>query len=221
MANRKLVLVEWLDSRRGEGWVRLDELESSVTRCLSVGWIVAKDRTSVTLAGHLGENPDQCCGDLTIPKKAVVRMTSLTIPSERQPTNLISRASLLRRLRRSRETRARFLDSNLSKELAFQLRQLRDNKGWSQPELAKMTDTSQNAISRLENPNYGKATLTTLKKLAGIYDVGLVVRFVPFSQLLNWESGTPYIERGLSPSAIDVPSFEEEDEDEALDNALR
>ena len=80
MADRKLVIVEWLDSRRGEGWVRLDELESTVTRCRSVGWIVAKDAESVTLAGHLGENPDQCCGDLTIPNRAVVRMTPLTIP---------------------------------------------------------------------------------------------------------------------------------------------
>jgi transcriptional regulator with XRE-family HTH domain len=80
-----------------------------------------------------------------------------------------------------------------------------------------MTDTSQNAISRLESPNYGRATVTTLKKLAAVYDVGLVVRFVPFSKLLDWESSTPYIERGLSPSAIDVPSFEEEDKKGALD----
>ena len=80
MPSRELVLVEWLDSRRGEGWVRLDELDSTVTRCRSVGWIVARDRDSVTLAGHLGENPDQCCGDLTIPKKAMLRMTPLSIP---------------------------------------------------------------------------------------------------------------------------------------------
>jgi hypothetical protein len=79
-ANVELVLIEWLDSRRGEGWVRLDELDSTVTRCRSVGWIVARDRDSVTLAGHLGENPDQCCGDLTIPQKAMLRMTPLSIP---------------------------------------------------------------------------------------------------------------------------------------------
>ncbi len=84
MANKKLVLVEWLDSRRGEGWVRLDELESTVTRCRSVGWIVAKDRDSVTLAGHLGENPDQCCGDLTIPNKAIIKTTPLTMPKVSQ-----------------------------------------------------------------------------------------------------------------------------------------
>jgi hypothetical protein len=80
-ADRKLVLIEWLDSRRGEGWVRLEDLESTVTRCRSVGWIVARDAASVTLAGHLGESPEQCCGDLTIPARAILKMIPLSIPS--------------------------------------------------------------------------------------------------------------------------------------------
>jgi hypothetical protein len=77
----KLVLVEWLDSRRGEGWVRLDELESTITHCRSVGWIIAKDSQSVTLAGHLGKNPDQCCGDVTIPKRSIQKIIPLSLPS--------------------------------------------------------------------------------------------------------------------------------------------
>jgi hypothetical protein len=77
VADKQLVLVEWLDSRRGEGWVRLDELENTVTKCRSVGWIISKDRQSVTLAGHLGENPAQCCGDLTIPRRAISKITQL------------------------------------------------------------------------------------------------------------------------------------------------
>jgi hypothetical protein len=40
--------------------------------------------------------------------------------------------------------------------------------------------------------------------------VGLIVRFVPFSQLINWVSGTPYEERGLSPEGMDIPSFAQE-----------
>jgi transcriptional regulator with XRE-family HTH domain len=143
----------------------------------------------------------------------------LSEANKQLPTNLISRRAILQRLRRSREARARFLDSNLSKELAFQLRSLREKKSWSQPELAKMTDTSQNAISRLENPNYGKATLTTLKKLAAVYDVGLVVRFVPFSQLVNWESRTEYLERGFGFETFDVQTFEEEEKNGALDES--
>jgi hypothetical protein len=85
----QLVLVEWLDSRRGEGWVRLDELgDLSVTRCKSVGWIIAKDSSSLTLAGHIGENPEQCCGDITIPTKSILKTINL-----REPKRLSSRAS--------------------------------------------------------------------------------------------------------------------------------
>jgi len=67
-----------VDSRRGEGWVRLDELESAVTECRSVGWVVAKDKHSLTLAGHIGENPAQCCGDVTIPRRAISKITELS-----------------------------------------------------------------------------------------------------------------------------------------------
>lgn len=84
VANLKLVLVEWLDSRRGEGWVRLDELDGKVTECRSVGWVIAKDAESLTLAGHLGENPDQCCGDLTIPKRAIKHIIPLTVPPQKR-----------------------------------------------------------------------------------------------------------------------------------------
>lgn len=89
--------------------------------------------------------------------------------------------------------------------------------GWSQPELAKKLGTSQNAISRLEKPDYGKASLTTLKKLAAIYDVGLIVRFAPFGKLLDWESNTPYTDHGLSPEAMNPATFDEEEQSGSLD----
>lgn len=75
--DRELVMIEWLDSRRGDGWVRLDDLDDSVTECRSVGWVVAKDKRSLTLAGHIGRNPEQCCGDLTIPRCAISKITPL------------------------------------------------------------------------------------------------------------------------------------------------
>ncbi len=43
-----------------------------------------------------------------------------------------------------------------------------------------------------------------------MFDVALVVRFVPFSQLVDWVSGTPFVDRGLTPSALSVPSFSAE-----------
>lgn len=81
MTDLKLVLVERLDSRRGEGWVRVTELESAVTHCRSVGWVIAKDAESLTSAGHLGENPAQYCGDVTIPRRAMRKIIPLAVPS--------------------------------------------------------------------------------------------------------------------------------------------
>jgi transcriptional regulator with XRE-family HTH domain len=94
--------------------------------------------------------------------------------------------------------------------LAFQIRSLRDREEWSQGQLAEKVGMNQNAISRLENPNYGKATITTLKRIAAAFDVGLVIRFVPFSQMVDWVSGTSHIDEGLSPDSLRVPSFDEE-----------
>jgi hypothetical protein len=77
--------------------------------------------------------------------------------------------------------------------------------------MAEKLGIPQQALSRLENPSYGKATTTTLKRIAAKCDVGLLIEFVPFGQLINRASGTPYIERGLSPETMNVPNFDEED----------
>jgi transcriptional regulator with XRE-family HTH domain len=118
---------------------------------------------------------------------------------------------------KGKDARIRFVDSHLSKGIAFQTQALRDKKEWSQQQLADKLGSNQNAVYRLENPNYGKQTLTTLKKVAAVFDVALVVRFVPFSQLVDWVSGTPRVDPGLGLSTLDVPSFQSELERGALD----
>jgi len=76
--------------------------------------------------------------------------------------------------------------------------------------LAESIDTSQNQIYRLENPSTSKPTISTLKKLAAVFDVGLMVRFMPFSQMIAWKSGTPFTDYGLSSASLYVPSFSQE-----------
>lgn len=134
-----------------------------------------------------------------------------------QSTDLNSRSSLLQRLRRSRLARSRFVESNISKALAFQIRSLREKENWSQQHLAEKIESNQNAVYRAENPNYGKQTITTLKKIAAAFDVALVVRFVPFSELLDWVSGTPRMNIGLSTEALSVLSFEAEEKSGLLE----
>lgn len=55
----------------------------------------------------------------------------------------------------------------------------------------------------MEDPNYSKFALATLKQLASTFDIGLVVRFVPISDLVKWELN-------LSSDSLKVLSFDEE-----------
>jgi transcriptional regulator with XRE-family HTH domain len=128
----------------------------------------------------------------------------------RQSTNLLSRETLLQRLASSPEARCSFVESNLSKLLAYQIRAMREREGWTQIELGDEVEMNQNSISRLENPFYGKHTITTLKRLARAFDVALVVRFTPFSELVDWISGTPRTIDGLNQNALNVPKYSEE-----------
>jgi len=79
---------------------------------------------------------------------------------------------------------------------------------------------NQNAISRLESPDYGKPTITTLKRLASALDVALVVRLVPFSELAHWVGGKVYLNKGISTESLAVPEFSGEERDHVLDLAL-
>ena len=85
--------------------------------------------------------------------------------------------------------------------LPFQIRAMRDARHWSQRELGERAGMAQETISLLENPGYGKFTLRTLNRLAAAFDVGLLVRFVPFSRLVGEMTD-------VTPEQLAVPSFE-------------
>ena len=87
--------------------------------------------------------------------------------------------------------------------LAFQIRMLREKKGWTQEKLATLTGKQQETISQWENPNYGSYTLNSLKSLAAAFDVALLVKFAPFSELVDWTVH-------LTPGRLAPKSYEEE-----------
>ncbi len=62
----------------------------------------------------------------------------------------------------------------------------------------------------MEDPDYGSYTLSTLRRVASALDVALVVRFVPFSQLVDYTTN-------VSPADLHVVSF---DADEQLRTGL-
>ena len=94
-----------------------------------------------------------------------------------------------------------FVASRIAQTIAFQLRVLRQRNEMSQAELAKALQTSQNAISRMESPEYGKPSITTLRKMASFFKVGLIVRFAPLSEIADWTIS-------LSGPSVDVPDLE-------------
>ena len=62
---------------------------------------------------------------------------------------------------------------------------------------------TQGWISKIEDPGYGKLTLTTLKEVAAAFDVALVVRFAPFGELVDWIAT-----RGVSD--LHIPAFSDD-----------
>jgi transcriptional regulator with XRE-family HTH domain len=107
---------------------------------------------------------------------------------------------------KDREYRAAFNLENVYTTICFQLRALREQREMSQKTFGKQVKPTmaQERISILEDPNAdSKPTLNTLLRLADGLDVGLDVRFVPFSTVLGRSTYTNMRE-------LEVDSFEKE-----------
>jgi transcriptional regulator with XRE-family HTH domain len=100
----------------------------------------------------------------------------------------------------NKEYRDAFVEEFVRTGMAFQIKALRRREPWSQKELGAKIDTTQNVISRLESPDYGNLTISTLLRLASAFDVALLVRFVSFSDL--WRAT-----QKLSPSDLRVDRY--------------
>jgi transcriptional regulator with XRE-family HTH domain len=131
--------------------------------------------------------------------------------------SLISKKSLIQRIRRGKQARAALVEANVAKEIAFQIRATRDKRNWTQERLAREAGMTQNTVSRLEDPDYGKHSVTSLKRIADALDVALVVRLLPFSKYVNQLSGTPYTEQGLDSESLAVSSFQREENDNLIE----
>jgi transcriptional regulator with XRE-family HTH domain len=99
--------------------------------------------------------------------------------------------------------REAYVSEHVKTSIPIQIRHLREQRELTQTELAVQAKTTQTVISRLEDPNYGNLTLNSLIKIAAALDIGLLVKFVPFSRLLSEF-------QDLSPKALLVASFKTE-----------
>jgi transcriptional regulator with XRE-family HTH domain len=89
----------------------------------------------------------------------------------------------------NREYREAFVEAHAKDTVAFQIRNLRKAHEWEQRDLAEKLGNAklQPMISRYENPDYGRYSITTLLELAKAFDVALVVHFAPYSELVEWD----------------------------------
>ena len=123
-----------------------------------------------------------------------------------------SKLKHISRIRKGKQNRENYVASHLRHGLSHQIRLTRESRGLTQSELAKLVGVSQNLISRWESTGYGQYTVSTLNRIASALDVALMVRFVPFSRMVDWLSGTPSVDFGLDVDALQVASFTEEDQ---------
>jgi transcriptional regulator with XRE-family HTH domain len=101
------------------------------------------------------------------------------------------------------EQRHYLVESQIRQGIPLQLRAMREGRGWTQQALAQKLGTTQNAISRLENPRTGQPAIATLKRIAEVFDVALIVKFAPFSEFVDSLAD-------LSAKSVSVPAYAEE-----------
>ena len=86
--------------------------------------------------------------------------------------------SRLREDMKDPEFRKYYQEERQALKLAMQIAELRERKGLSQQELAKLMGTSQQAISRIESGEYEGFTLKTLEKIAEATGMRVKIEFV-------------------------------------------
>ena len=107
------------------------------------------------------------------------------------------------RMRNNAAARDAYVQAEVVTALTHQIRSIRMQRGWSQKDLAQRLGTPQAAVSRLEDPSYGRFSVKTLFDLSRVFDTGLQVSFVSFVTMLA-DTFKP------SFKTREVPSFEEE-----------
>lgn len=112
--------------------------------------------------------------------------------------------ALLKKLQK-RDYRNEYVRSTVINGLAHQFRLNREHRGLTQEKLAVKCGekTTQVSISRIEDPAYGKLSLSTIFKIASAMDLALIVKLVPYSKFL-----IEYANK--SPSNLIAKSFCEE-----------
>ncbi len=78
-------MIHWLDSCDVSGWKRLSEWQGVRSlECVSVGFVIAEDATTKTVASHIAypaDDDSQATGIMVIPVAAITKTTVLSNPA--------------------------------------------------------------------------------------------------------------------------------------------
>ena len=100
-----------------------------------------------------------------------------------------------------KDYRDSFVESRVRNLIAYQIKALRDHRGLSQAEFGNLLGGKpQSAVSRLEDPDYGRMGVSTLLEVATACDVALIVRFANYPDFLAAMSD-------VSPEGLMVASY--------------
>jgi DNA-binding XRE family transcriptional regulator len=87
-------------------------------------------------------------------------------------------STYLKKELKDKEFREAFEKEEIYADLAIQIARLRQSRGYTQKDLARFLGTTQQTISRLENPENNGFSVSTLFKLARVFKKNLRIQFV-------------------------------------------
>jgi transcriptional regulator with XRE-family HTH domain len=99
------------------------------------------------------------------------------------------RSNRISKLLQDQKSRASYIKAKLAVLVPAQIKALRLKSDMPrQLDLAREAHMHQSRISMFETPGQANLTLETLAKLAATFKTGLLVKFVPLSEMLRWEN---------------------------------
>lgn len=75
-----------------------------------------------------------------------------------------------------------YMESHAVSRLAAQILALRNQRGWSQEQLAAHSGIAQERISKIESADFDSLTMKTLQKFSKAFDINLHIEFEAFSR---------------------------------------
>lgn len=99
------------------------------------------------------------------------------------------RSERISRLRNDRKSREAYVKAKLGVLVPSQIKALRLKSNTpKQQALARLSGMHQPRLSKLETAGAANVTLETLAEIAAIHKVGVIVKFVPYSEMLEWDN---------------------------------